>query len=200
VLARSHLDDLVLPADRRRGQLRQPVDQDLLEMVLLQVDERRTTMPALRQQVEGIDLLVAEERPPDLPLDTLLHDPLAAAQPVKDLERALRVADRARSDAHGVVVVEHDHRHVVQREVDRCRETDRPGADDDYGVPSGRAVLIRRPLVGVDRVGVRLHHKKRWTRRRAAPAYVFYPSNASHIALSRCAVQIRGSLYSVASS
>ncbi len=95
-----------------------------------------------------------------VPAHTLAHDRLAAAQAVEDLQRALGPADRARADAHRVVVVEHQHRDVVLREVDRRGEADRAGADDDHRMMDAVAVLVRRAAVGVDRVGVRLHRTR----------------------------------------
>ncbi len=154
LLARRHLDDLVLPAKLRRRQLGEPVDQDLLEVVLLQIDEGGAAMAAFGLEVERVDELVPEERAADLPLDALPHDPLAAAEPVEDLERAFRVADRPRTHAHRIVVVQHDDGHIVQREVDCGRKADRAGADDDHGTPLRRGVLIGRALVSVDGVRV----------------------------------------------
>ena len=46
------LDDLVLPADLGGGSSASALDQELLEVILLQVDERRPAMAGLRQQVE----------------------------------------------------------------------------------------------------------------------------------------------------
>src|SRR4029450_6155803 len=66
VLARGDLDHPVPPADRGRRQVGEPSDQDLLEMVLLKIDEGGTAITAVRQQVEGVDLLGAEERAPHL--------------------------------------------------------------------------------------------------------------------------------------
>ena len=57
----------------RLRQLAQALDQELLDIVLLQVDERRPVMPALGQQVELVDLLVAEEDLADAPADALLR-------------------------------------------------------------------------------------------------------------------------------
>ena len=93
-------NDLVPPAQLRVGQLADPLDEKLLDIVLLQVDERGAAMPLLGQQVELVYLLVAKEHAADVPAHALLDEPLAATQPVENLQRPLRPADRAGADAH----------------------------------------------------------------------------------------------------
>ncbi len=142
-LARRDGNDLVPPANLRLRKLTEPVDQAFLEMVLLQVDERRAVMAGLRQQVERIDLLVAEEDPAHFPFHALANDSLAAAETIEDFERTFRIADRARPDADGVVLVEHDDRNVLLCEIDRRSESDGPCADDDHRPALRRSVLVR---------------------------------------------------------
>ncbi len=124
-------DRLVLPA-HLMAERREPVDQRLLEVILLQVDERRPLVAGLGQQVELVRQLVVEEHLADLPADAVRADRLAAAQPIEHLERALRVADRARADAYGVVVVDDDEVDALLREIDRRRQPDRAGTDDRH--------------------------------------------------------------------
>ena len=90
-----------------------------LHVILLEVDEGRHPVAVLGQQVEREDLALAVIGPPDLPADALLEHPIGDAQPVQDLERALRPADRARARGHHVVVVEHRRGDPVPRHVER---------------------------------------------------------------------------------
>src|SRR6516225_5055337 len=106
IASRRHADDLVPPAQLRVGQLVNALNQELLDVVLLQVDERRTMVTLFGQEIELVHLLVMEEDAAHTPAHALLHQALATAQPVENLERALRPADRARTDAHRVVLVE----------------------------------------------------------------------------------------------
>ena len=81
-----------------------------------------------------------------------------SAEPVEDVERALRIADRARADRDRVVVVEHDDAHAALREIDRDargRPVPAPTTTTGWRVP--RAVLIGAAAVRVARVGVGLH-------------------------------------------
>ena len=76
------------------------LDEELLEPVLLQVDERRPAMA--RSRAAGRTGTTSSSRKNTLP--TFQPMPLstircAAAEPVEDLERALRIADRARAHA-----------------------------------------------------------------------------------------------------
>ena len=104
--------------------------------------------PGLGQQVEAVDLLVAEEHLADVPRHALVDHAVAAAEPVEDLERALGEADRARAGRQRVVVVEQHDRHAALRQVDRQRQADRPGADhDDRVAHRRRGVLVGRAAV-----------------------------------------------------
>src|SRR5438046_10052688 len=111
-------------------------------MVLLQIDERRAAVTAFGQQIERIDLLATEKDSANFPLHALFNDALTAAETIEDFEGAFRVADRARADADGVVLVQHDDRNVTLREIDRCGKPDGPGADNDHRPSRRRAVLI----------------------------------------------------------
>jgi len=95
VTFRCHADHLVLPAQLRLREVGQPLDQDLLGPVLLEIDEGRPMMTGFGQQVELEHLFVAEEHPPDVPAHALLHQTLAASQAIEYFERALGPADGA---------------------------------------------------------------------------------------------------------
>ena len=56
---------------------------------------------------------------------------VADAEPIPELQRALREADRARAFADPVGIVEQHHALAALRQIDRQRQTHRPGADHD---------------------------------------------------------------------
>src|SRR5438105_2781864 len=85
----------------------------------------------LGQQVERVDQLVAKIHSAYIPRHAFLYHPLAAVQPVPYFERAFGKADRARTVRQPVVLVQNNDGNAVQREVDRCSETDGTGADHD---------------------------------------------------------------------
>jgi hypothetical protein len=175
VRKRLHVDHLVPPADLH-AQLRGALDQELLDVVLLQIDERRPPMAGLGQEIELIDLLCAEVHATDAPAHALFDQALAAAEAIQDLERALRPADRARAEADGVALVEQQQVDAALREIDRRGQADRPRAHHDHRPAPRRTGELGRLRIGIDRRPVGLQ-----------------PSSASHISLSRCAVQMRGS-------
>ena len=153
--------------------------------------------PGFGQEIESIDELVLEEHLADVPADALVDDLLSAAQPVEDLQRALRVTDGARAHGHRAVLVDDDHGNAALPEIDRRGEADGPGTDDHDGTARARTIELRRARIRIDGIDVRLH--------RLPPAVAIrpvgrQPSSAAHISLSRSAVQIRGSGYCVASS
>ncbi len=139
-------DDLVLPADLQVGQLARAVQQEAFGVVLLQVDEGRPLVAAFRQQVEAVDLLVAQEYLADVPAHAFFHHALAAAQPVEDIERALGEADRARAAGQRAVIVHQHHGHAKLGQVDRGGQANRPGADHDDRV--SMACRMLRSLLG----------------------------------------------------
>ena len=100
----------VSPAQIERGQACGARHQRLFEMVLLQVHEGRSAMTRFGKQVEAIDFMLAQKHPAAAPADAAIDHRLAAAKAVEDLERAFGVADCARSDADGLIIVEDDHR------------------------------------------------------------------------------------------
>ena len=127
--------DLVVAADLDRCALRlqlaHPVHHIFFEIILLQVDEGREFVAVFGQQVEIVNLAVVEEHLAEVPFDALVDHFVTAAEPVEYFQRAFGIADRARAEADLVVVVEHDHGHVVLGQVDGGGQTDRSGADDD---------------------------------------------------------------------
>ena len=157
IVVRVDADDLVLPAQLDAVELSRALHQILLEPVLLEIDERRTPMTGLGKEIEAIDELVAEEDLADVPADALVDDRLRAAQPVEDLERSFRVADRARAHRHRAILVEHDDRNPVLRVVDRSGEPDGAGADDDDRPFRAGTIELRRANVRINRIRVGLH-------------------------------------------
>ena len=166
-------DDLVIPAQVDSRQLGGALSQVAFDVVLLQVDERRPKLgrPArfgrlgwlaagLGEQVEPVDLCVAEEHLADVPRDTLVDHALPAAESVEDLERALGEANRARAGRQRVFVVEQHDACAALREVDRERQADRPGPDNDNRVASrldgilvGMARVVEAQRLEVDGLG-----------------------------------------------
>ena len=91
-------------------------------------------MVGLRQQIEVINLFLAEEGAPDIPAHALGHAIIANTDAVKHFERPLGVADAARPNRHRIVVIEYHHRHAGLGQLDGRRQTDRPGTDDEHRV------------------------------------------------------------------
>ena len=69
--------DVVPPADLEVRQRRGTLGEEAFDVVLLQVDEGRTCMAGLGQQVEGIDLFLLEEHLADVPRHAFGHHALA---------------------------------------------------------------------------------------------------------------------------
>ena len=137
-------DDLVLPAHLEVVELGGTLAEIAFEVVLLQVDERGTLVPGLRQQVERVDELVLEVHLADVPRYALGDRAVAAPQPIEDLQRSLGEADRTRAGRQRVVVVEQQRRDALLREIDRRGQADRTGADDDHRMVH----RLRRRLIG----------------------------------------------------
>src|SRR5215831_20012180 len=114
-------------------------------------------MARLRQQVEIEHLLVAEEYPADVPLDAFAHYPLGAAETIEDLESTLGPANRPRTDADRVVVVEHEHVDSTLRKVDRRGQAHRSRAGNNDRPMPRRATQVRGSRVEIDGIGVGLH-------------------------------------------
>ena len=141
VVARLESDHLVAPAQVDRGKFLHPVDQIGFGIELLEVDEGGPLVAFLRQQVELIKLLVAVKNLADAPHHALVDHALADAEPVPVFQRALGKADRARSLADPVGIVEQHDGLAALREVNRQRQPDRPGANHHNGVVRRVAVL-----------------------------------------------------------
>src|SRR4029077_9737552 len=112
--------------------LADPFDQVLLDVVLLKVDECGHLVATFGQQVELIELAVAVVDAPHLPGDPLGGHPPRHAQPVEDLERPFRPADRPAAVRNRVVVIEDHAGHPLLRKIDRSRKTHGPGADNSH--------------------------------------------------------------------
>jgi hypothetical protein len=93
--------------------------EELLEIVLLQVDEGRHLVPALRQQVELVEQLLVMEDLAQLPGHSLGERPLADPEPVQDLQGTLGVAQAPRALAELGLAVDHDAGNAPDPEVRR---------------------------------------------------------------------------------
>ena len=129
VFRQRNRNHLVPEAQIEIGQFAGAPDQEFLEVVLLQVDHSRTLVVGLRQQVEVVDIILAKEGTADVPAHALVHAGIADAEAVEYLERALGIANAARANRNGIVIVEDDDRHARLRQIDRRRQADRSGAD-----------------------------------------------------------------------
>ena len=116
-------------------------------------------MVRLRQQIEVIDLFLAEEGATDIPADALVHALVANTDAVEHFECALGIADAARTDRHRIVVIKHDHRHARLGQFDRPGQTNRAGTDDNDRITLlDTALLLRRLNILVLRVLIGTQH------------------------------------------
>src|SRR5919109_4289655 len=83
----------VLPAQVHRANRLQLVDEKLLDIELLQVHERGEFLIGLRLQVEAVETLLAAEDLDFIPGHAFLPYTLRNTEALKDLERALGIAD-----------------------------------------------------------------------------------------------------------
>ena len=154
IRVRRDADHAVLPAQMETRHAKCAVDQHLLDMELLEIDEGRHLVPGFRQEVEGVKLALALKDPAPAPGDALLHHRRGTAQPVEDFQRLLREADGTAPLADPVAVIEQDHRYALLAEINRQRQPDRPGTNDDDGMPRRlRLILIGRSDIGKRREG-----------------------------------------------
>ena len=203
VVVLHHAGAAVLPPDLA-AERRQPREQSFFQVVLLEVDERRAAVPVFGQQVELVGEPIADEHLADTPTDTAIDHGVAATEAIEDFEGALGVADRARSGTHGVVVIDHDRLHAVQRQIDGAAEPYRSGTDDHDRRRRRRRVRRRDISLERRRLVTGVHRCVDLGRAAACgcPAAETgqSPSSWSHISRSRCAVQMRGSRMPLASS
>src|ERR687895_99011 len=86
-----------------------PLEQDLLDALLREVDERREALAAPFREAHLEQLGVAVVRPAAGPGDAFLRHLLPHAEPIEGLERRPLDADRARARARGLLgLVEED--------------------------------------------------------------------------------------------
>src|SRR5438105_2100710 len=85
--SRLHVHHLVAPAELRSRKLPDSLDQECLDIVLLQIDERGSPMTGLGEQVELEELLVAEEDASHAPAHALFDETLCATKTIEDFER-----------------------------------------------------------------------------------------------------------------
>lgn len=160
VAVRVELHNPVLPPQIHQLRIARAVDEYLLQVILLKIDECGPAIAFFAEHVETVDLLVAKKDPAVVPCDAARRDRLAAPESIENVERSLGVADRSRSRAHGVVLVEQHRLHAVTGEVDRRGQADRPGPYDDHRVVRAfRSGLIGRRHVVIHRRFVRFGHQ-----------------------------------------
>ena len=191
-LPASNAADAVLPAQVDRRKLAGALDEELLEPVLLQVDERGPAVPCFGKQVELVRERVPKEHLADVPADALCR----------------RCADLRRGGRGCRASASHSRSHASRRtrcRRRRARRRSRHVAPDRSRLP-GRPAPRRRQRPD----GAGAHHPARrsagkrsgaasTSSPRALPAFA-QPSSVFHISLSRSAVQMRGSRCCVASS
>ena len=156
---------LVAPAQGDVGQFLDAVDQIGLGIELLQVDEGRPLVAGLRQQVELIELRSAVKDLADAPDHALVDHAVADTEPIPELQRALREADRARALADAVGIIEQHDLVAALRQIDRKGQPDRPRADHDHrmlGDSGAGAILIGMPAIA--ELGLCLRHARARTR------------------------------------
>ena len=155
---RLHTHDLVLPADVH-AQFHRPRHQGFFQVVLLQVDHARALVAGFGHEVEAVDLILLQEGAAHVPAHAFFTGEVAHAQAVEHLQRALGIAHRPRPHRDAVVLVEHQHRQVVQPGVDGRTQPHGAGADHDQRASLGAICPLevgRRPI-GEFRVGVGRH-------------------------------------------
>ncbi|BBO08844.1 hypothetical protein TM102_03140 [Bradyrhizobium sp. TM102] len=102
-------------------------------------------MAVLRQEVELVEQGLPVEDPADAPHHALGDHAVADAEPVPIFQRPLREADRARTFANAVGVIQQDDALTALGKIDRERQPDRAGADNHdrmLGRALAGAVLI----------------------------------------------------------
>jgi hypothetical protein len=141
---------LVAPAKVDLGQVRDAIDEIGFRVILLEVDEGRPLVAVFRQQIELVELGLAMKDPADAPHHALCDHTVADAEPVPVFQRALREADRARALADAVGIIQQHDALAALREIDRQRQSNRPGAHHHDRVLGG--ILAGAILIGVTAV------------------------------------------------
>ena len=88
------------------------VNEIFLDVVLLQVHKSRKLVAILGQQVEVIDLAIAEKHLADVPFLSLARHGMANTKAVGDFQRAFCKTDRTGAEAHLVIVVQYHDRNA----------------------------------------------------------------------------------------
>ena len=151
-----HRHDLVLPMHLQPlAEFPRAGDQHVLEVVLLEIDEGGHAVPGLGQQVELVNQFRVAEDLADLPSHALFQHGFRAAEAIEDLQRPLGVTEPARTDAHRVVVVQHEHRDAAHGQIQRYREAHGAGAGHYHGAA---ALAVCERLDRKRLIAVGLHH------------------------------------------
>ena len=106
----------IAPAGVHAPGLEQALYQELLQMILLKIDEGGILVASLRKQVEAYSSRSRRNTLPWFQTTPLADGPLAAAQPVENLQRALGEADGAAAFGQRRFLVHQHAVDAVQRE------------------------------------------------------------------------------------
>ena len=149
----------VLPADVC-AQFQCPGDQHFLHVVLLQIDHAGALVSRIGHQVELVHLFLFQKSTANVPAHAHVAGLVGNAQSVQNFERTLGIANRARADRHGFVIVQHQHLQPLQAGINGGSQTHRACANDDQRLALRRfAHQVCGGFVGVNRVGVGTHVK-----------------------------------------
>jgi hypothetical protein len=114
-------------------------------------------VPILGQKIELPDLFVAGKDLPDFPHHALVDARLTNAISIKYFERALRVADAARTLAYTVSIVDQKDINAAKPEIERKGETDRTRTDHNDAMANGFSrILVRMSPVAEAKQGFAL--------------------------------------------
>ena len=89
-------------------------------------------MSTFWQQIKMIDRLVLEKYSAYIPGHALLNDFVTAAQPVKNLQCALGIAECARARGQAVIIIQNNDPDALTRQIYRCGQTYRPGTHNHH--------------------------------------------------------------------
>ena len=156
-----HPRDPVPPPDLHPRQRPRPLEQEPLHVILLQIDERWPLMSRLCQQIEPIQFALPQEHPPGIPPDAFADHRSPHPNRSNIPPASVWQTDRPRPRRQPIVIIEHHHRHTLQRQIDRHRQPHRPAARHDHLMPHRRRSILvptapirehRRLIIGLRHV------------------------------------------------
>ena len=114
--------------------LLRPLQQDLLDAVLRQVEHGRQLLVRVLRHREVQDLLAAVEAAPARPRQAVLQEARQGTQALQDLQAAPRDADGAAAEAHRFIGFQQHHGHALLRQADGGAKTHRARANHHHRV------------------------------------------------------------------